>query len=58
MQFRCHRGGVYYTPENTMPAFQEALRAGYDQIETDPQFTRDAATLTGAKLSVLSVWLT
>ena len=45
MQFRCHRGGVYYTPENTMPAFQEALRAGYDQIETDPQLTRDGVVV-------------
>ena len=41
MLFRSHRGGVFYTPENTMPAFRDALAKGYDQIETDPQLTRD-----------------
>ena len=41
MIFRSHRGGCYYTPENTMPAFEKALRDGYEQIETDPQFTKD-----------------
>ena len=41
LQYRCHRGGVYYTPENTMPAFRQAMVNGYDQIETDPQITRD-----------------
>lgn len=41
MQFRSHRGGVYYTPENTMPAFKKALADGFEQIETDPQLTKD-----------------
>ncbi len=41
MIFRSHRGGTYYTPENTMPAFRAALEAGFEQIETDPQITRD-----------------
>ena len=41
MIFRSHRGGCYYTPENTMPAFEKALKEGYEQIETDPQFTKD-----------------
>ena len=41
MKYRSHRGGVYYTPENTMPAFCYAVEAGYDFIETDPQLTRD-----------------
>lgn len=41
MIFRSHRGGTYYTPENTMPAFRAAFEAGFEQIETDPQFTRD-----------------
>ena len=41
MKYRSHRGGVYYTPENTMPAFKYALSAGYDYIETDPQLTLD-----------------
>lgn len=41
MIFRSHRGGVYYTPENTMPAFRAALDNRFEQIETDPQFTKD-----------------
>ena len=41
MLFRSHRGGVYYAPENTIPAFRSALSLGYDQIETDPQLTKD-----------------
>ena len=45
MLYRSHRGGVYYTPENTMHAFAYALRAGYDFIETDPQLTRDGVVV-------------
>ena len=45
MLYRSHRGGVYYTPENTMPAFEYALKAGYDFIETDPQLTRDGVVV-------------
>ena len=41
MKYRSHRGGVYYTPENTIPAFRYALDSGYDYIETDPRLTRD-----------------
>ncbi len=41
MKYRSHRGGVYYTPENTMPAFRYALDAGYAYIETDPRLTLD-----------------
>ena len=41
MIYRSHRGGVYYTPENTMPAFRYAMNAGYAYIETDPQLTKD-----------------
>ncbi len=41
MIFRSHRGGVYYTPENTMPAFRAALENKFEQIETDPQYTKD-----------------
>ncbi len=40
-QFRAHRGGSSYTPENTMPAFEEAIRQGFEVIETDPQLTKD-----------------
>ena len=41
MLYRSHRGGVYYTPENTMPAFRAAMEQGYAYIETDPCFTKD-----------------
>lgn len=40
MQFRAHRGHAA-CPENTMPAFRKALETGFEQIETDPQLTRD-----------------
>lgn len=39
--YRSHRGGVYYTPENTMPAFEDALKQGFAYIETDPMYTKD-----------------
>lgn len=45
LQYRSHRGGVYYTPENTMPAFRDALEKGFAQIETDPNFTRDGVVV-------------
>jgi len=45
MLYRSHRGGVYDTPENTMPAFINALKLGYDHIETDPQLTRDGVVV-------------
>lgn len=41
MIYRSHRGGVYYTPENTMPAFYDAIEKGFVQIETDPCYTKD-----------------
>lgn len=36
-----HRGASAVAPENTMPAFIEALNQGADAIECDLQFTRD-----------------
>ena len=41
MIYRSHRGGVYWTPENTMPAFLDALERKYEYIETDPCLTKD-----------------
>lgn len=41
MHFRSHRGGAYYTPENTMPAFLAALNEDFYAIETDPTLTKD-----------------
>jgi len=45
MLYRSHRGGVYYTPENTMAAFRDAIKAGFDQIETDPCCTKDGVVV-------------
>lgn len=36
-----HRGDQKNCPENTMPAFEAAIRAGVDMIETDVHMTRD-----------------
>ena len=38
-----HRGAMHTHPENTLPAFREALRLGAHMIEFDLQFTRDGA---------------
>ena len=40
MQFRAHRGCPGF-PENTMIAFRKAVEEGFEQIETDPQYTKD-----------------
>lgn len=45
MLYRSHRGGVYYTPENTMPAFRAALSQGFAFIETDPILTKDGVVI-------------
>lgn len=36
-----HRGGAAYAPENTMVAFQNAVRIGADDLELDVQLTAD-----------------
>ena len=38
---QAHRGVSSDCPENTMAAYREAVRQGYDLIELDPKFTRD-----------------
>lgn len=45
MKYRSHRGGVFYTPENTMPAFYDALEKGFEYIETDPNCTKDGKVI-------------
>ncbi|MFQ5341913.1 MAG: glycerophosphodiester phosphodiesterase [Anaerolineae bacterium] len=41
-QVFAHRGARSVAPENTLPAFQEALEMGVDGIELDVQLSRDA----------------
>jgi glycerophosphoryl diester phosphodiesterase len=38
-----HRGAMETHPENTIPAFQEAIRLGVHMIEFDIQLTKDSA---------------
>ena len=41
MQFQAHKGVSTEAPENTMPAFELAVRQGYDLIELDVGVTAD-----------------
>ena len=40
-QVWAHRGASYYTPENTLAAFEKAIKMGADGIELDVQMTKD-----------------
>ena len=47
-QLIAHRGGVVDSlrPENSQEALQEAIRRGYDMIETDVRMTKDSFLVT------------
>jgi len=40
-----HRGGASEAPENTLPAFEHAVRLGYAYVETDAHVTSDGVLL-------------
>jgi glycerophosphoryl diester phosphodiesterase len=40
-----HRGGIGEHPENSMPAFQQAIDMGYKYIETDVHATKDGVLM-------------
>ena len=42
---QAHRGGVALRPENTLPAFANALRIGVTTLELDVQITEDGAAV-------------
>jgi glycerophosphoryl diester phosphodiesterase len=40
-----HRGGAALMPENTLSAFENALKIGVDQVETDVHLSKDGAMI-------------
>jgi glycerophosphoryl diester phosphodiesterase len=40
-----HRGGAQLMPENTLPAFADAMASGYDGVELDVQLTADGVAV-------------
>ena len=52
-----HRGDRKRFPENTMPAFESALRFGVDMIETNVHMTSDGAVVRPQRLdNILCLW--
>ena len=47
-----HRGGALLMPENTFPAFDNAVRLGVDQLEFDVEMTKDGKLIVTHDSSV------
>ncbi len=45
MRLIAHRGASGVAPENTLPAFEEAIRAGADAVEFDVRLTADGSVV-------------
>lgn len=49
-----HRGASRLAPENTLPAFEAALRSGCDGVELDVQYSSDGALVVFSRLQLES----
>src|SRR5688500_10380188 len=47
-----HRGDLSHAPENTLPAFQQAIQKGADGVELDVKLTRDGHVVVFHDMSV------
>jgi glycerophosphoryl diester phosphodiesterase len=47
-----HRGDLAHAPENTLPAFQQAIQKGADGVELDVKLTRDGHVVVFHDMSV------
>jgi glycerophosphoryl diester phosphodiesterase len=45
IEVHAHRGSLAHGPENSLPAFEGAIAAGADAVETDVQLTRDGTLI-------------
>lgn len=50
-----HRGNSAHAPENTMPAFEQAVQMGVDVLETDVHWTKDGVIVVSHDADVARV---